>query len=102
LIIGLSTLRETLFIPCEKSINRAGREAEGLQLYEFVVTILLLAPLGITLIVLTVSFIGAGLRDLANILAREEPEMPEIAPEGDVGEYIEELKKEKNLKADES
>ncbi|MCW3978512.1 MAG: hypothetical protein NWF12_02070 [Candidatus Bathyarchaeota archaeon] len=48
------------------------------------------------------SFIGAGLRDLANILAREEPEMPEIAPEGDVGEYIEELKKEKNLKADES
>ena len=72
-----------------------------MQHYEFIVTILLLAPLGITLIVLTASFIGAGLRDLANFLAGEKPEMPEIAPEGDVVEYIEELKKEKDLKADE-
>lgn len=65
-------------------------------------TILLLAPLGITLIVLAVTFIGAGLKDLANLLTREEPEMPELPPEGDVGEYIEELRKEKDQRADES
>lgn len=101
MIIGLSTLPAKPFFTGRKT-DKSSRGAEGLQHYEFIVTILLLAPLGITLIVLTVSFIRAGLRELANFLSGEELQMPEIASEGDVVEYIEELKKEKDLKADES
>jgi hypothetical protein len=76
-----------------------------LQLYEFVVAIMLVAPLAITLIVLTATFLVAGLRDLFEILARVRvPETPEYEPipEGDVDEYIKELKKENDLKLEAS
>ena len=72
-----------------------------MHLYELVVAIILVAPLAITLIVLTATFLVAGLRDLFDLLARMRvPEKPEFEPipEGDVDEYIKELKNENDLK----
>jgi hypothetical protein len=76
-----------------------------LQLYEFVVAIILVAPLAITLIVLTATFLVAGLRDLFDLLAQMRvPEKPEFEPitKGDIDDYIKELKNENDLKLETS
>ena len=71
-----------------------------MHLYEFVVAIMLLAPLVITLIVMTATFLVAGLRELFDLLARmrvlEKPEF-EPMPEEAIDVYIKELKKENDL-----
>jgi hypothetical protein len=73
-----------------------------MKLFEVVVTFILIAPLMVTLVVLTISFFSAGVRDLINFLGerKKEPErsIPEVAPEAEVDRYIEELKKERKLR----
>ena len=72
-----------------------------MHIYERVVATLLLAPLAITLIVMTATFLVAGLRDLFDLLARMRvPEKPEFEsiPKEDIDDYIMELKKENDIK----
>ena len=63
-------------------------------------TSILIAPLLLTILVLTFSFLGTGLRELVNLLKerRRETKAPSTAedhPESEVDRYIEELKKRK-------
>jgi len=75
--------------------------AKTFSIYEFVVVLILLSPLMITVLVLTVNFISAGIRDLRDFLgkSKQKPEAPTLtesdAPESEVEQYIQELKKKK-------
>ncbi len=67
-----------------------------------VITFILIAPLAVTIVVISVNLIGAGIKDLVAFLDRtqgeEKTKLPtEPYPESDVVMYIHELKKEKEL-----
>ena len=73
-----------------------------MQLHEMVITFILIAPLAVTIVVISVNLIGAGIKDLVAFLDRtqgeEKTKLPtEPYPESDVVRYIHELKKEKEL-----
>ena len=73
-----------------------------MQFQEMVITFILIAPLVVTIVVLSVNLVGAGIKDLVAFLEKvqkkEETELPtEPYPEPDVVRYIHELKKEKEL-----
>ena len=72
-----------------------------MQLWEWILTFILIGPLILTTIVLSLSLAGVGLKDLARYLDRlrteEGPPLPEdTIPDVDIDRYIEELKKQKD------
>ena len=72
-----------------------------MQLWEWVLTFILIGPLIVTVIVLGLSLAGVGIKDLTRFLdrlrAEEEPSLPEdIIPDVDIDKYIEELKKQRD------
>lgn len=73
-----------------------------MRLFEVVVTFILIGPLMVTLVVLAISLLSAGVTDLIKFLGvrKKEPErpIPEVAPEAEIDRYIEELKKERKLR----
>jgi hypothetical protein len=99
MIIELSTPHNG-FIACRETDTRA-EGAAGLRLFEVIVTFILIAPLIFTLIVLAISLVGAGVRDLMSFVEeRKESEgpPPEVAGEAEIDDYIEELKKDRKLR----
>jgi len=72
-----------------------------MQLWEWILTFILIGPLILTAIVLGLSLGGAGIKDLTRYLdslrAEEEHPLPEdTIPDVDIDEYIEELKKQRD------
>lgn len=72
-----------------------------MQLWEWILTFILIGPLILTTIVLSLSLADVGLKDLARYLNRlrteEGPPLPEdTIPDVDIDRYIEELKKQKD------
>jgi hypothetical protein len=100
MIIELSTPHNG-FIACRKTDTQA-EGAAGLELFEVTVTFILIAPLMVTLIVLSISLVGAGVRDLISFMGerKKEPEVPspEAATEAEIDGYIDELKKDRKLR----
>ena len=73
-----------------------------MQFNEMIITFILIAPLVVTIVVLSVNLMGAGINDFVVFLDKakkdEKTELPtEPYPESDVISYINELKKEKEL-----
>ena len=71
-----------------------------MQPWEWILTFILIGPLIITIIVLGLSLIGVGIKDLTRYLdrlrAEEEPLLPDdTIPDVDVDKYIEELKRQR-------
>jgi hypothetical protein len=77
-----------------------------MRLHEVVITFILIAPLAVTLIVLAINLLGAGIKDLIKFLEIEEKEnkiLPDgPSPEGEVDKYIQKLKKERDLERERS
>jgi hypothetical protein len=73
-----------------------------LQLYEMVITFILIAPLVIAIIVLSANLLGAGIKDIVTFLNNIQNKEKELAtepyPESDVISYIKDLKEEKELR----
>ena len=72
-----------------------------MQLWEWILTFILIGPLIVTVIALGLSLGGAGLKDLTRYLdrlrAEEEVPLPgDTIPDVDIDRYIEELKKRKD------
>jgi hypothetical protein len=72
-----------------------------MQLWEWVFVFILIGPLILTVVVLSLSLAGVGLKDLARYLdwlrAEEGPSLPEdTIPDVDIDRYIEELKRQKD------
>jgi hypothetical protein len=72
-----------------------------MQLWEWILTFILIGPLILTVIVLSFSLAGVGIKDLTSYLdslrAEEEPPLPEdTIPDVDIDEYIEELKRQRD------
>ena len=72
-----------------------------MRLHEVVTTFILIAPLAITLIVLAINLIGAGIKDLIKFQEKREKEKKIMqdgsSPEGEIDKYLQELKKERDL-----
>jgi hypothetical protein len=72
-----------------------------MRLHEVVITFILIAPLAVTLVVLAINLLGAGIKDLIKFLEIEEKEKKILqdgpSPEGEIDKYIQELKKERDL-----
>lgn len=73
-----------------------------MDFYELLAALILVAPLSITVIVLIISFASTGVKDLLSLIEerKEAPNVPlptEIYSASEIGRYIEELKKLKNL-----
>lgn len=72
-----------------------------MRLYEVVITFLLIAPLAVTLVVLAMNILGAGIKDLIKFQEKREKEKKIMqdgsSPEGEIDKYIQELKKERDL-----
>lgn len=73
-----------------------------MDFYELLAALILVAPLSITVIVLIISFASTGVKDLLSLIEerKEVPNVPlptEIYSAPEIGRYIEELKKLKNL-----
>ena len=73
-----------------------------MRLFEVVVMFILIGPLMVTLVVLAISLLSAGVTDLIKFLGvrKKEPKrpIPDVAPEAEIDRYIEELKKERKLR----
>lgn len=72
-----------------------------MRLHEVMITFILIAPLAVTLVVLVINLLGAGIKDLIKFLEIEEKEKKILpdgpSPEGEIDKYIQELKKERDL-----
>lgn len=74
-----------------------------MNFYEMVFTFLLIAPLGVTLMVLTINLVAAGLKDLYKTFEERGKKPGTPMPSGpsaqaEVDRYIQELRKEKKLR----
>ena len=72
-----------------------------MQLWEWILTFILIGPLILTVVVLGLNLAGVGLKDLSRYLDRLQAEkqlpLPEdTIPDVDIDEYIEELKKQRD------
>ena len=72
-----------------------------MQLWEWILTFILIGPLILTVVVLGLNLAGVGLKDLSLYLDRLQAEkqlpLPEdTIPDVDVDRYIEELKKQRD------
>lgn len=72
-----------------------------MRLYEVVITFILIAPLAVTIVVLAMNLLGAGIKDLIKFQEKREKEKKIMqdgsSPEGEIDKYIQELKKERDL-----
>lgn len=72
------------------------------SIHEILVTLILISPLAITLIFLTLNFIGTGIRDLSNKRKRRgkesgTPKITELDNKVDIKGHIKDRKREGNI-----